>query len=154
MCVCPAACRRTHTSYQPKIWRGLLISPGLGTKLGGDPKCWPQALPTGPPMAPPTARPLLLLSSLDQSARDYFTIVLWNSPGQRWVASPEWGWTARNAIARQSFARHFWQEINCSTQNLSTARIQLILAKLDSSKWQKKWQLFATVKCKRSNFFI
>ncbi len=45
----------------------------------------------------------------------------------------EWGWTARNSIARQSFARHFWQEINCSTQNLSTARIQLILAKPDSS---------------------
>ncbi len=34
----------------------------------------------------------------------------------------EWGSTARNLIARQSFARHFWQEINCSTQNLSTAR--------------------------------
>jgi hypothetical protein len=28
----------------------------------------------------------LLFSSLDQSARDYFTIVLWNSPGQRRVA--------------------------------------------------------------------
>ena len=61
MCVCPAACRRTHTSYHPKIWRGLLISPGLGTKLGGNPKCWP---------------PLLLLSLLDHSAGDYFTIVL------------------------------------------------------------------------------
>ncbi len=36
----------------------------------------------------------------------------------------EWGSTARNSIARQPFARHFWQEINCSTQNLSTARIQ------------------------------
>ena len=38
----------------------------------------------------------------------------------------EWGWTARNLIARQSIVRHFWQEINCSSQNLSTARIQLI----------------------------
>ncbi len=55
----------------------------------------------------------------------------------KFVIVKEWGWTARNSIARQSFARHFWQEINCSTQNLSTARIQLILAKLDSSKWQK-----------------
>jgi hypothetical protein len=61
----------------------------------------------------------------------------------------EWGWTARNAIARQSFARHFWQQINCSTQILTTARIQLILAKPDSSKWQKKWQLLDSVEqCK------
>ena len=29
----------------------------------------------------------------------------------------EWGWTARIAIARQSFARHFWQQIYCSTWN-------------------------------------
>ncbi len=53
----------------------------------------------------------------------------------------------------------------CSTQILTTARIQLILAKPDSSKWQKKWQLLdsveqltliflATVKCKSSIFFI
>jgi hypothetical protein len=34
----------------------------------------------------PQPRPLLLLSSLDHSARDYFTIVLWNSPGQHRVA--------------------------------------------------------------------
>ncbi len=42
MCVyvCPAVCRRTHSSHHPKIWHGLLISPGLGTKPGGDPKCW------------------------------------------------------------------------------------------------------------------
>jgi hypothetical protein len=39
MCVCPAACRRTHTSHHPEIWHGLLISPGLGTEPGGDPKC-------------------------------------------------------------------------------------------------------------------
>ncbi len=56
-----------------------------------------------------------------------------------WSRFREWGWTAQNLIARQSFARHFWQEINWSTQNLSTARIQLILAHLDSSSWQKKW---------------
>ncbi len=49
----------------------------------------------------------------------------------------EWGWTARNLIALQSIGRHFWQEINCSAQNLSTARIQLILAQPDSSSWQK-----------------
>ncbi len=35
----------------------------------------------------------------------------------------EWGSTAWNLIARQSIGGHFWQEINCSTQNLSTARI-------------------------------
>jgi hypothetical protein len=45
VCVCPAACRRTHTTYDPEIWHGLLISPGLGTKLGGDPKCWPPGVP-------------------------------------------------------------------------------------------------------------
>ena len=60
----------------------------------------------------------------------------------------EWGWTARIAIARHAFARHFWQQINCSTQILSFARIQLILAKPDSSKWQKKWQLLDTKKFK------
>ncbi len=49
--------------------------------------------------------------------------------------SYEWGWTAQNSIARQSFARHFWQEINCSTQNLSTAQIRLSEDKLDSSSW-------------------
>ncbi len=46
---------------------------------------------------------------------------------------PEWGWTARNLNARQSIGRHFWQEINCSTQILPTARIQLILAQPDST---------------------
>ncbi len=79
---------------------------------------------------------------------------------QRRMDQFEWGWTARNAIARQSVARHFWQQINCSTQILSTARIQLILAKPDSSKWPKNdtveqltLNFFATVKCKSSNFF-
>jgi hypothetical protein len=28
-----------------KIWRGLLISPWLGTEPGGDPKCWPLGVP-------------------------------------------------------------------------------------------------------------
>ena len=45
MYVCPAACRWTHTSHHPEIWHGLLISPGLGTKAGGDPKCWPPGVP-------------------------------------------------------------------------------------------------------------
>ncbi len=44
------------------------------------------------------------------------------------VVSLEWGLTAWNSIAQQLIGWHFWQEINCSTQNLSTARIQLILA--------------------------
>ncbi len=38
------------------------------------------------PQARPRPHPLLLFSSLDHSAQDYFTIVLWNSPGQRRVA--------------------------------------------------------------------
>ncbi len=42
--VCPAACRRTYTTHHPEIWHGLLISPGLGTESGGDPKCWPLGL--------------------------------------------------------------------------------------------------------------
>jgi hypothetical protein len=45
VCVCPAACRRTHTSYHPEIWRELLISHGLGTKPGGNPKCQPPGVP-------------------------------------------------------------------------------------------------------------
>ena len=48
----------------------------------------------------------------------------------------EWGWTARIGIARHAFARHFWQQINCSTQILSFARIQLILAKPENVKVQ------------------
>jgi hypothetical protein len=47
----------------------------------------------------------------------------------------EWGSTAQNLIARQSIGRHFWQEINYSTQNLSTARIKLSRAQPDSSSW-------------------
>ncbi len=121
VCVCvrrPAACRRTHTSHHLEIWRGLLISPGLGTKLGGNSKC---RHPGVPPLVTPSEIPwrvknwagaskqkLLLVvglydnilfvegspqpraprvvGPLDQSARDYFTMKLWNSPGQRRVA--------------------------------------------------------------------
>ena len=39
VCVIPAACRRTFTTHYPKIWRGLLISPGLGTEPVGNLKC-------------------------------------------------------------------------------------------------------------------
>ncbi len=45
MCVCLAACRRAHTSHHPKIWHGLLISPGLGTEPWGDPKFQPLGVP-------------------------------------------------------------------------------------------------------------
>jgi hypothetical protein len=45
---------------------------------------WPHPRPC--PWPCPRPRPLFLLSSIDHSARDYFTIVLWNSPGQRRVA--------------------------------------------------------------------
>ncbi len=60
----------------------------------------------------------------------------------------ERGSTARNLIARQSFARHFWQEINCSTQNLLTARIQFIMS--------SSWHFFssATYKLKKSIFYL
>ncbi len=44
LCVCPAG-RRTHTSHQPRIWRGLLISPGCSTEPEGDPKSWPPGVP-------------------------------------------------------------------------------------------------------------
>jgi hypothetical protein len=54
VCVCPAACRRTHTSHHPEIWRGLLISPGLSTEPGGDPKCWPLGVP---PIVTPSEKP-------------------------------------------------------------------------------------------------
>jgi hypothetical protein len=45
MYVCPAACRRTYTTYHPKIWRGLLISPGLSTEQGGNTKCCALGVP-------------------------------------------------------------------------------------------------------------
>ncbi len=45
VCVCPAACRRTHTTNYPKIWRGLLISPWLGTEPGADSNVDPQGYP-------------------------------------------------------------------------------------------------------------
>jgi hypothetical protein len=45
MYVCPAACRRAHTTHHPEIWCGLLISPGLGTEPGSDPKCRPPGVP-------------------------------------------------------------------------------------------------------------
>ena len=39
MKVCVCVCVRPAACYHPEIWRGLLILPGLGTKLGVDPKC-------------------------------------------------------------------------------------------------------------------
>ncbi len=104
-----------HTSHHPKIWHGLLISPGLGNEPGGNPKCWPPGVP---PIVTPSEKPCrvknwagaskqkLLLGvgldskilfmgahpnlgpagPLDQSARDYITMKLWHSPGQRRVA--------------------------------------------------------------------
>jgi hypothetical protein len=118
VCVCPAACRRTHTSHHPEIWCGLLISPGLSTKLGGDPKWRPPGVPPLVTLSEipwrvnnwgaaskqklllgvglhdkilfvggsPQPRAPRFIGPLDQSARDYFTMKLWNSPGQRRVA--------------------------------------------------------------------
>jgi hypothetical protein len=49
VCVCvyvrQPATGPTKASYHPEIWRGLLISPWLGTKQGGDHKCWPRGYP-------------------------------------------------------------------------------------------------------------
>ncbi len=59
--VCPAACHQTYTSYHPKIWHGLLISPGLGTKPGGDPKFWPPGVPQ---MLAPKGTPIVTLSEI------------------------------------------------------------------------------------------
>jgi hypothetical protein len=114
--------------------------------------------------------PVIFLITLHQSKNieitsHYISLKTLNYTTSHYTSLKEWGWTARIAIARHAIARHFLQENNCSTQILSTARIQLILAKPDSSKWQKKWQLldtveqltlifFATVKCKSSILFI
>ncbi len=49
----------------------------------------------------------------------------------------EWVSTAQNSIARQSIGQHFWQEINSSTQNFSTAWIKLNRAQPDLTSWKK-----------------
>ena len=89
---------------------------------------------------------ILLHWKLLSVIRDNFIVWLiesnWPSPKSLLTIIYEWGWTARIAIARNAFARHFWQQNYCSTQILSFARIQLILAKPDSSKWQKKCHFF------------
>jgi hypothetical protein len=74
---------------------------------------------------------------MQKRPRRYWTMLGSNIIFISLQSNSEWGWTARNSIARQSFAGHFWQQINCSTRNWSTARIQLILAQLDLNKWQK-----------------
>jgi hypothetical protein len=69
VCVCPAA--DPHKVSHPN----LAWAPHF-TRARHQARGQPQMLDPGPPTAPPTARPLLLLSYLDQSAQDYFTIVL------------------------------------------------------------------------------
>ena len=54
VCVCPAACCRTYTTNHPEIWHGLLISPWLCTKPGGNRKCWPLGVP---PIVTPSEKP-------------------------------------------------------------------------------------------------
>ncbi len=80
MCVWRPAAGPTQ-AINRKFGVGSSFHSGSAPSWGATPKCWPPAPPTGPP----TAHPLLLLSSLDESAQDYFTIVLWNNPGQRRV---------------------------------------------------------------------
>ncbi len=85
MCVClyvrqPAA--GPAQPITPKFGVGSSFHLGSAPSQGATQKVGP--LPCPHPR--PRPRPLLLLSSLDQSARDYFTIVLWNSPGLRRVA--------------------------------------------------------------------
>jgi hypothetical protein len=69
----------------PKFGMGSSFHRGSAPSQGATHNFAPQPAP-GTPTSPPMAHPLLPLSSLDQSARDYFTIVLWNSPEQRQVA--------------------------------------------------------------------
>jgi hypothetical protein len=57
----------------PEIYQVLLISPGLYERL--------VALPHSRPSPRPAI--FLCLGPLDQSARDFFTMKLWNSPRQR-----------------------------------------------------------------------
>jgi hypothetical protein len=59
VCVSGRRTYKSNTTYHPEIWHGLLISPGLGTKPGGDQKCWPRPRP----QARRWPRPLLLLRS-------------------------------------------------------------------------------------------
>ncbi len=62
-------------SYNPEIWQLLPTSPDLND---GSPLPRPQFQPF------PTW--FLFFSSLDPSARDYFTTKLWSNPGQHQVA--------------------------------------------------------------------
>jgi hypothetical protein len=43
--VCAAATSPTYLDYPPEILGGLLISPGLETRLWGGTKFWPQGYP-------------------------------------------------------------------------------------------------------------
>ncbi len=69
-----------------KFGVGSPFHPGSAPSQGATPNVDPRPRHQPRPQTRPLPRPLLLFSSLDQSARDYFTIVLWNSPGQRRVA--------------------------------------------------------------------
>jgi hypothetical protein len=115
MYVCPAACRRTHTSHHPKIWHGLLISPWLGTEPGCNPKCWPPGVP---PIVTPSENPWRVKNWAGASKQKlllgvglYSKILFMGSspkPGTRRVHPTKWGcmlwelgWGQQTKIARQ-----------------------------------------------------
>jgi hypothetical protein len=98
MYVCPAACRRTYTTYHPKILHGLLISPWLGTEPGGNPKCWPLGVP---PIVTPSEKPWRVKNWVGASKQKLLLGVGWyikilfvggsTQPGARRVHPTKWG---------------------------------------------------------------
>ncbi len=73
VCVCVCMCVRRPAAgptqaITPKFGMGSSFHPGSAPSLGVTPNVDPRPRPW--------PRPLFLLSSLDQSARDYFTIIL------------------------------------------------------------------------------
>ncbi len=64
------------------------------------------------------------------------------------ISFTEWGSTARNLIARQSFARHFWQEINCSILFTINCVEQLTFSKTFVEQLQFEQLIFFWLKVK------
>jgi hypothetical protein len=88
VCVCPVACRRTHTSRHPEIWRGLLISPGLGTEPWGDPKCWPPGVPG---IVTPSEKPWRVKNLVGPANKSYSSGWVCHVKFYLWGAHPNLG---------------------------------------------------------------
>jgi hypothetical protein len=92
MYVCPAACRRTHTSHHSKIWHGLLISPHLAT---------PNVDPRGTPYSDPIWKILRVKNWVGASKQNLLLevglpckilfVVGSPKPGARRVHPNKWG---------------------------------------------------------------